>query len=183
MKINTTFLVFIDCLLLEKSEQTRTNKHYIQDIFKIIQSCITKITFHKWSILLNIIIMYQNKPNLCFICCYINSCSSINIKFEIFIKELQCTCCSLFFISGNFYFSSVPTSYQAYITIPKKKRKTKLTWHKKINYNMSLGRVLICKESIRWAMIKKGRRNGKKERACPHAFFFLERNPDKKPFL
>ena len=24
--------------------------------------------------------MYQNKPNLCFICCYINSCSSINIS-------------------------------------------------------------------------------------------------------
>ena len=48
---------------------------------------------------------------------------------------------------------------------------------------MSLGRVLICKESIRWAMIKKGRRNRKKESACPHAFFFLERNPDKKPFL
>ena len=37
---------------------------------------------------------------------------------------------------------------------------------------MSLGRVLICKESIQWAMIKKGRRNGKKESACPHAFFF-----------
>ena len=40
---------------------------------------------------------------------------------------------------------------------------------------MSLGRVLISKESIRWAMIKKGRRNGKKESACPHAFFFFWR--------
>ena len=38
---------------------------------------------------------------------------------------------------------------------------------------MSLGRVLICKESIRWAMIKKGRRNRKKVSACPHAFFFF----------
>ena len=36
---------------------------------------------------------------------------------------------------------------------------------------MSLGRVLISKESIRWAMIKKSRRNGKKESACPQAFF------------
>ena len=36
---------------------------------------------------------------------------------------------------------------------------------------MSLGRVLISKESIRWAMIKKGRNPGE------------ERNPDKKPFL
>ena len=40
---------------------------------------------------------------------------------------------------------------------------------------MSLGRVLICKESIRWAMIKKGRRNRKKVSACPHAFFFFWR--------
>ena len=79
MKINTMFLVFIDCLLLEKSEQTRTNKHYIQDLFKIIQSCITKITFHKMKHF-NKYIMYQNKSNLCFICCYINSCSSINIS-------------------------------------------------------------------------------------------------------
>ena len=79
VKINTTFLVFIDCLLLEKSEQTRTNKHYIQDLFKIIQSCITKITFHKMKHFIKYI-MYQNKPNLCFICCYINSCSSINIS-------------------------------------------------------------------------------------------------------
>ena len=79
VKINTMFLVFIDCLLLEKSEQTRTNKHYIQDLFKIIQSCITKITFHKMKHF-NKYIMYQNKSNLCLICCYINSCSSINIS-------------------------------------------------------------------------------------------------------
>ena len=37
-----------------------------------------------------------------------------------------CICCSEFFISGNFYFSFVPTSL-AYITITQNKRKTKIT--------------------------------------------------------
>ena len=36
-----------------------------------------------------------------------------------------------FFTSGNFSFSFVSTSL-AYITIPKNKRKTKSTWHKKL---------------------------------------------------
>ena len=48
---------------------------------------------------------------------------------------------------------------------------------------MSLGRVLISKESIRWAMIKKGRRNAKKESACPHAFFFFREKSRQETFF
>ena len=43
-----------------------------------------------------------------------------------------------FFISGKFYFSFVAISL-AHITIAKdKKTKTKITWDKKINYNIYL---------------------------------------------
>ena len=38
-----------------------------------------------------------------------------------------------FFVSGNFYFPFVSTA-SVYISIPKNKRKTKITWDKKINY-------------------------------------------------
>ena len=48
---------------------------------------------------------------------------------------------------------------------------------------MSLGRVLISKESIRWAMIKKGRRNRKKESASPHAFFFFGEQSRQETFF
>ena len=49
----------------------------------------------------------------------------------------KCKCCSLFFISGNFYFSFVSTSL-AYITIPKNERKIKIyTWVKKLTTTYS----------------------------------------------
>ena len=38
-----------------------------------------------------------------------------------------------FFVSGNCYFSFVSTA-SVYISIPKNKRKTKITWNKKNNY-------------------------------------------------
>ena len=42
------------------------------------------------------------------------------------VKENEEICCSLLFISGNLYFSFV-SPLLAYITIPKNKRKTKIT--------------------------------------------------------
>ena len=57
--------VFINHLLVEKLEQTKTNKHYFKNIFKTIQSCITSIPFHKMKHFIKYV--YQNKPNLCFI--------------------------------------------------------------------------------------------------------------------
>ena len=168
MKINTTFLVFIHCLLLEKSEQTRTNKYYIQDLFKIIQSCITKITFHKMKHFINI--MYQNKPNLSFICCYINSCSSINIS-----SKNSNVCVVVNFSSQViFIFLLFQLHIKHTLSYPKRKGKQNLPDRKKINYNMSLGQ---------WAMIKKGRRNRKKESACPHAFFFFGEKSRQETFF
>ena len=48
-------------------------------------------------------------------------------------KDWKYICCSyyFFFFSGNFYFSFVSTSL-AYITMPKNKRRTKITWDKKL---------------------------------------------------
>ena len=54
------------------------------------------------------------------------------------------------FISGNFYFSFDSTSL-TYISIPKNKRKTKITWDKKINYNIYLTIAFHkCALDIRW---------------------------------
>ena len=48
----------------------------------------------------------------------------------------------IFFIPGNFYFSSVSTAL-AYITIQQNKRKTKITWNKKLTiYTHSV--ILWC---------------------------------------
>ena len=47
------------------------------------------------------------------------------------VAPLGRICCSQFFISGNFYFPLVPTSL-TYITIPKNKRKAKITRDKKL---------------------------------------------------
>ena len=53
-----------------------------------------------------------------------NSLNNFNVCGVLYI------CCSYFFVSGNF-FSFVSTSL-AYIIIPKNKRKTKITWDKKL---------------------------------------------------
>ena len=53
-------------------------------------------------------------------------------RFKLHAADrVVCICCSWFFIPGNFYFSFVSISL-AYITIPKNKRKTKITWDKKL---------------------------------------------------
>ena len=47
-----------------------------------------------------------------------------------------------FFVSGNFYFSFVSTSL-AYISIPKNKRETKITWDKKLTTTYTYSVILV----------------------------------------
>ena len=82
--------------------------------------------------------------------------TTISLRLKLNNFRLRCTLLltNVFFISGNFYFSFVSISL-AYITIPKNKRKTKITWDKKltttyplVNKRVQRGRNVLSFSSV-----------------------------------
>ena len=71
-------------------------------------------------------------------------------KFANYFSCFWSICCSYFFISGNSYFCFVSTSLE-YTTIPKNKRKTKITWDKNLTTTYSCADIRL---TFLWAQFE-----------------------------